>query len=437
MGGDLSTAGAGVLRSGLPAGGWRSWFAVPRFISAAGGVEPGCRFSGAGHPDGGGHDDAAGNRRTFLDQLVRWADGDFDAAGDVVGPDWPDRFLPPWRCLRAGHRAHRQRVLWPVPVVRTHGHRASAVSQTSPGSLKRYVMKRLMVLSSIAALALSAFATLAQAKPLEAVASFTVIADMVSTVGGDRVHVKSLIGPNGDPHVYEPTPSDAQALKNADLAFVSGLHLEGWMDRLIKASGYKGKPVVLSEGVKTRSMDEDGKRIVDPHAWNSAANGVIYVRNIIAALKKADPEGASVYQANGDRYIVELQQLDIYARDQIHSIPSAKRKILTSHDAFGYFGDAYGVTFLSPLGLSTESEASAADVSKLIRQIKAEHVSAYFFENSSDPRLVKQIAEASGAQPGGELYVESLSPADGPAPTYAKMFRYNVDTLTTAMKRNQ
>ncbi|RMV42930.1 Cation ABC transporter periplasmic cation-binding protein [Pseudomonas syringae pv. helianthi] len=437
MGGDLSTAGAGVLRSGLPAGGWRSWFAVPRFISAAGGVEPGCRFSGAGHPDGGGHDDAAGNRRTFLDQLVKWADGDFDAAGDVVWPDWPDRFLPPWRCLRAGHRAHRQRVLWPVPVVRTHGHRASAVSQTSPGSLKRYVMKRLMVLSSIAALALSAFATLAQAKPLEAVASFTVIADMVSTVGGDRVHVKSLIGPNGDPHVYEPTPSDAQALKNADLAFVSGLHLEGWMDRLIKASGYKGKPVVLSEGVKTRSMDEDGKRIVDPHAWNSAANGVIYVRNIIAALKKADPEGASVYQANGDRYIVELQQLDIYARDQIHSIPNAKRKILTSHDAFGYFGDAYGVTFLSPLGLSTESEASAADVSKLIRQIKAEHVSAYFFENSSDPRLVKQIAEASGAQPGGELYVESLSPADGPAPTYAKMFRYNVDTLTTAMKCNQ
>ncbi|WP_032609609.1 metal ABC transporter substrate-binding protein [Pseudomonas syringae] len=298
-------------------------------------------------------------------------------------------------------------------------------------------MKRLMMLSSLAALALSAFASLAQAKPLEAVASFTVIADMVSTVGGDRVHVKSLIGPNGDPHVYEPTPSDAQALKNADLVFVSGLHLEGWMDRLIKASGYKGQPVVLSEGIKSRSMDEDGKRIVDPHAWNSAANGVIYVRNIIAALKKADPEGASVYQANGDRYIVELQQLDSYARDQIRSIPAARRKILTSHDAFGYFGDAYGVNFLSPLGLSTESEASAADVSKLIRQIKTEHVSAYFFENSSDPRLVKQIAEASGAQPGGELYVESLSPADGPASTYAKMFRYNVDTLTAAMKRNQ
>ncbi|MBX8513990.1 metal ABC transporter substrate-binding protein [Pseudomonas cichorii] len=295
-------------------------------------------------------------------------------------------------------------------------------------------MKRLMMLSTMAALALSAFASLAQAKPLEAVASFTVIADMVSNVGGERVHVTSLIGPNGDPHVYEPTPRDAQALKSADLTFVNGLHLEGWMDRLIKASGYKGQPVVVSDGIKTRYMSEDGKLITDPHAWNSAANGVIYVRNIIAALKKADPEGASVYEANGQRYIVQLQQLDLYARDQVQSVPESKRKILTSHDAFGYFGDAYGVTFLSPLGFSTESEASAADVAKLIRQIKSEHVTAYFFENSGDPRLVKQIADASGAQPGGELYVEALSPADGPAASYVQMFRYNVDKLTAAMK---
>jgi zinc/manganese transport system substrate-binding protein len=295
-------------------------------------------------------------------------------------------------------------------------------------------MKRAMLLGAMAAFALSLFATLAQAKPLEAVASFTVIADMVHTVGGDRVHVTSLIGPNGDPHVYEPTPADAQALKKADVAFVSGLHLEGWLDRLIKASGYQGQPVVLSNGIKTRSMEEDGKRITDPHAWNSAANGVIYVRNIIAALEKADPEGAPVYQANGERYIAELQQLDSYARAQVQAIPAAQRKVLTSHDAFGYFGDAYGVTFLSPLGFSTEAEASAADVAKLIHQIKREQVSAYFFENSGDPRLVKQIAAASGAQPGGELYVEALSPADGPAATYAKMFRYNVDKLTAAMQ---
>lgn len=295
-------------------------------------------------------------------------------------------------------------------------------------------MKPKMLLAAV--FALSSMAGLAQAKPIEAVASFTVLADMVQNVGGDHVHVTSLIGPNGDPHAYEPTPNDAQALKRADLVFVSGLHLEGWLDRLIKASGYQGQPVVLSNGIKTRSMEEDGKRITDPHAWNSAANGVVYVRNIISALQKADPANASDYQAKGDQYIQQLEQLDAYARAQVQAIPSDKRKVLTSHDAFGYFGDAYGVTFLSPLGFSTETEASAADVGKLIKQIKQEHVSTYFFENSSDPRLVKQIADASGARPGGELYVESLSPADGPAPTYAQMFRYNVDKLTAAMKGN-
>jgi len=295
-------------------------------------------------------------------------------------------------------------------------------------------MKPKMLLAAV--FALSSMAGLAQAKPIEAVASFTVIADMVQNVGGDHVHVTSLIGPNGDPHAYEPTPNDAQALKRANLVFVSGLHLEGWLDRLIKASGYQGQPVVLSNGIKTRSMEEDGKRITDPHAWNSAANGVVYVRNIISALQKADPANASDYQAKGEQYIQQLEQLDAYARAQVQAIPSDKRKVLTSHDAFGYFGDAYGVTFLSPLGFSTETEASASDVAKLIKQIKQEHVSTYFFENSSDPRLVKQIADASGAQPGGELYVESLSPADGPAPTYAQMFRYNVDKLTAAMKGN-
>lgn len=295
-------------------------------------------------------------------------------------------------------------------------------------------MKPLTLLAAV--FALSSIAGLAQAKPIEAVASFTVIADMVHNVGGDHVHVTSLIGPNGDPHAYEPTPNDAQALKRADIVFVSGLHLEGWLDRLIKASGYQGQPVVLSNGIKTRSMEEDGKQITDPHAWNSAANGVVYVRNIISALQKADPDNASDYQAKGEQYIKQLEQLDAYARAQVQAIPGDKRKVLTSHDAFGYFGDAYGVTFLSPLGFSTETEASAADVATLIKQIKQEHVSTYFFENSSDPRLVKQIANASGAQPGGELYVESLSPADGPAPTYAQMFRYNVDKLTAAMKGN-
>jgi zinc/manganese transport system substrate-binding protein len=296
-------------------------------------------------------------------------------------------------------------------------------------------MQTASLLRGLLAIALSASSLLAQAQPLRAVASFTVIADMVRSVGGEHVEVTSLIGPNGDPHVYEPSPADARALSQAGVVFVSGLHLEGWMDRLIQASGYPGKPVVLSQGVKTRHMEEDGQQVIDPHAWNSAANAQVYVTNIISALKRVDPTNALDYEHNGQQYLSELSALDTYARAQVQAVPQAQRKVLTAHDAFGYFGDAYGVTFLSPLGFSTENEAGAAEVGALIRQIKQEHVSAYFFENSGDPRLVRQIATASGALPGGELYVEALSPADGPAPTYARMFRYNVDQLVGAMKK--
>jgi zinc/manganese transport system substrate-binding protein len=274
------------------------------------------------------------------------------------------------------------------------------------------------------------------AKPLDAVASFTVLADMVHEVGGDRVRVATMVGPNGDPHAFEPSPDDGRRLREADLVFVSGLGLEGWMDRLITASGYHGTIVVASAGVGTRAMDEDGKRIIDPHAWNSAANGVVYVGNIVKALSAADPTGAAQYEMNGKRYADELRGLDAYARQMIGAVSPDRRKILTSHDAFGYFGDAYGVTFLSPVGFSTEVEASAADVAKLIDQIKAAHVRAYFFENSNDPKLIRQIARATKAEPGGELYVEALSESDGPAPTYAAMFRRNVDLMVAAMGRN-
>ena len=290
-------------------------------------------------------------------------------------------------------------------------------------------------LFAVVSLAAATLATSpAFAKQMEAVASFTVLAGMVHQVGGERIHVASLVGPNGDPHAFEPTPDDARRLKAADIVFVSGLGLEGWMDRLIAASGYRSTPVVASKGIQTLHMEEDGKQITDPHAWNSAVNGVIYVRNIVTALSAADPESAATYKANGDRYAAELMELDRYARQQVATVPVGHRKVLTTHDAFGYFGHAYGVTFLSPLGYSTESEASAQQVAALIKQIKAEHVRTYFFENSNDPRLVEQIAHATAAQPGGVLYVEALSQPDGPAPTYAAMFRHNVDKLTTAMR---
>ena len=288
-----------------------------------------------------------------------------------------------------------------------------------------------------AATATIALAAPASAKTVEAVASFTVLADMVRQVGGDHVHVVSMVPPNGDPHEYEPTPDDAKHIKSADLVFTSGLGLEGWFSRLAKASGYAGKPVIASDGIKSRKMEEDGKTITDPHAWNSIPNAEIYVDNIEKALSSADPDDAAAFKANAATYEAKLKDLDTYAHAQVDSVPKNERKVLTTHDALSYFGAVYGVKFLSPLGFSTENEPSAAQVASVIKQIKAEHVHTYFFENSNDPRLVKQIADATSAQPGGELYVEALSPADGPAPTYADMFKYNVDKLVAGMKASQ
>ncbi len=273
------------------------------------------------------------------------------------------------------------------------------------------------------------------AKTLDVVASFTVLADVVRQVGGDHVNVASLVGPNGDPHEFEPTPDNARDLKEAELVFVSGLGLEGWMDRLITASGYSGHPVVVSDGIDVRQMDEDGKTITDPHVWNSPKNVKVWVSNIERALIAADPEDAADFKANAAQYLDELDTLSAYAREKLDTVPENKRKVLTSHDAFGYLGRDFGVTFLSPLGVSTETEASAADVSRLIDQIRKEGISVYFFENSNDPRLVKQVAAATGAKPGGELYVEALSKEDGPAPTYAKMFTYNIDQIAAAIAR--
>ena len=294
------------------------------------------------------------------------------------------------------------------------------------------------LLLSAAAVAFVAFgvARPAFAETLDVVASFTVLADVVKQVGGDHVKVSSLVGPNGDPHEFEPSPADAKRLNAAKVTFVSGEGLEGWMDRLITASGYKGTPVVVSEGINTRTMVDDGKTVTDPHVWNSPVNVKIWVGNIEKALSAVDPADAADFKANAERYTKTLTELDAYAHSKFDKIADDRRKVLTSHDAFGYFGREYKVNFLAPLGFSTETEASAAKVAQLIEQIKTEHVKTYFFENSNDPRLVKQVAKATGAQPGGELYVEALSKSNGPASTYEKMFRYNVDQLAAAMAKS-
>ncbi|MBG6245810.1 metal ABC transporter substrate-binding protein [Candidatus Symbiopectobacterium sp. 'North America'] len=288
----------------------------------------------------------------------------------------------------------------------------------------------------VIALALSSllFSTFAMAKPLQVVASFSVLGDMVSHIGGDRIVVTDLVKPNGDPHEFEPSPQDSKTLASADLVVVNGLGLEGWLTRLVSASGYQGKVVTASQGIHTLAMEEEGKTQTDPHAWNSAANGIIYAQNIIDALASAAPQDADYFRQQGKAYIQQFQALDDYAKKTFSAIAPEKSKVLTSHDAFGYFSQAYGVTFLSPLGYSTEAEASSKQVAELIRQIKQEKVASYFIENQTDPRLVKQIANASGAQPGGELYPEALTDSKGPAASYTAAFKHNVDTLAASMK---
>ncbi|WP_330647264.1 metal ABC transporter substrate-binding protein (plasmid) [Thioclava litoralis] len=289
---------------------------------------------------------------------------------------------------------------------------------------------------ALSALALSmAMMGAAHAETLDVVTSFTVLGDVVKNVGGAHVTVRNLVPVNGDPHDYEPSPEDAKALKAAPVTFLSGEGLENWFDRLAKASGSTVPPVIVSEGIKTHEFEEDGQNVTDPHVWNSIPNVLIWVDNIEAALSKADPADAADFKANAASYKARLTALDAEIRAEIEAVPEAKRKVLTSHDAFGYFGQAYGITFLAPQGVSTETEASAADVAKMIDQIKADGVKTYFVENSNDPRLVKQIAAATGAEPGGELYPEALSDASGPAPSYEALMRYNAAQITKAISQ--
>ncbi|MGH6865090.1 MAG: metal ABC transporter substrate-binding protein [Methyloceanibacter sp.] len=295
------------------------------------------------------------------------------------------------------------------------------------------------------------------ADKIETVASFSIIGDMVRQVGGDRVEVTTLVGPNGDAHVFSPTPADAAMLAKADVFFVNGLGFEGWMDRLEKSSGFQGRTVVASKGVEPLTMAEEGghnhgaaegnhdehakhenyeqseSAVADPHAWQSLANGKIYVANIRDGLIAADPDGKSVYEANAAKYLDAIEKEEDAVKAAIAKLPPARRRIITSHDAFGYFGDAYGLEIIAPEGVNTESEASAHDVAKIILQIRTEHIPAVFIENVTDRRLLDQIASETEARIGGVLYSDALSDADGPAPTYLDMFRHNIGTLTAAL----
>jgi zinc/manganese transport system substrate-binding protein len=268
----------------------------------------------------------------------------------------------------------------------------------------------------------------AQERP-NVVASFSILVDFVKNVGGERVSVATLVGPNGDVHVYTPAPADAQKIANAKLVIFNGLGLEGWLPRLVQSAGSRATMITASQGITPRRLGSDA----DPHAWQSVANAKIYVANIRDALVASDPADAQVFRANADAYVTKLDALDREVREAITQIPPERRKVISTHDAFGYFASAYGIEFIAPQGVSTESEASARDIAKIITQVRASKIPAVFLENISDPRLMRRIATEAGARIGGTLYSDSLTGEKGEAPTYIDMVRHNIKALTSAL----
>ncbi|WP_245664253.1 metal ABC transporter substrate-binding protein [Candidatus Propionivibrio aalborgensis] len=297
-------------------------------------------------------------------------------------------------------------------------------------------------LARLAMLVLVCISGNAAAEPLKVVATFSILGDLTQRVGGERIEVLELVGPEADAHVYQPTPADAKMIAQAGLVVVNGYGFEGWIDRLIRSSGYRGKIVMASAGVRSLRLRQppgeaqdrythDGE--IDPHAWQDLSNALRYVDNIAQALSAADPAGQGIYRANAEKYKREIVALDNEIRMSFNAIPPEQRRVVTSHDAFGYFSRAYGIGFISPVGINTDAEPSAGDVGRIIRQIRRERIRAVFMESISDPRLLERIRQESGARIGGTLYSDALSKPDGPAATYLDMMRYNARTLATAL----
>lgn len=264
---------------------------------------------------------------------------------------------------------------------------------------------------------------------LDVVASFSILGDFVRNVGGDRVSVTTLVGPDGDAHVYTPAPADARKVADAKLVIVNGLDFEGWLSRLVKSSGKKATIVIATRGIAPRKLGSHA----DPHAWQSVVNAKKYVANIRDALAAADPAGAEVYRANAESYLAKLDALDGEVRAAVAQIPQDRRKVISTHDAFGYLAAAYGIEFVAPMGVSTESEASARDIARIITQIRSQKIPAVFLENISDSRLIRRISAETGAKVGGTLYSDSLTGEKGDAPTYIDMVRHNIKALTSAL----
>ena len=264
---------------------------------------------------------------------------------------------------------------------------------------------------------------------LKVVASFSILADFVRNVGGDRINLTTLVGSDSDVHVYTPAPSDAKRIADAKLVIVNGLGLEGWLPRLVQSSGSKAQVVTASAGIAPLKLGS----AADPHGWQSVPNAKIYVTDIANALAAAAPDQAEFFRAQAKAYLEKLETLDREVREAVAKIPQERRKVISTHDAFGYFAAEYGVQFIAPLGVSTETEPSARDIATIIGQIKAQRIPAVFLENISDDRLIRRIAAETGSKVGGTLISDGLTGEKGPAPTYIDMVRHNIKALTSAL----
>lgn len=298
-------------------------------------------------------------------------------------------------------------------------------------------------------------AALAADPPLRVVASFSILGDMVKEIGGERVSLTTIVGPNADAHSFEPTPKDAKALAQAQVLVINGLDFEGWLPRLVQASGFEGLQVLASQGVELRHLTDEermhesqadkehdhehdtehGHGDVDPHAWQDLSNGMIYAKNIADGLSLADPKRRGYYQSRLQTYVAQMKTLDAEIKQGFAEIPLSKRKVITSHDAFGYFARAYGIQFISVVGLSSDAQPSAKDVAAIISLAKKEQISGVFIENTTNSKLAKQIARETGAKVIGTLYSDALAPADQPAATYLGMFSWNAGRLIYLMQQ--
>ncbi|UPJ61923.1 metal ABC transporter substrate-binding protein [Bradyrhizobium sp. 192] len=276
---------------------------------------------------------------------------------------------------------------------------------------------------------LLAASPLRAAERLNVVASFSILGDFVRTIGGDRVNVTTLVGPDSDVHVYTPAPSDAKRIADAKLVVVNGLGLEGWLPRLVQSSGSKATVVTASAGITPLKLGSAS----DPHAWQSVPNAKVYATDIANALAVAAPDDADFFRAQAKAYLERLETLDREVREAVAKIPPDRRKVISTHDAFGYFSAEYGIQFIAPLGVSTETEPSARDIAAIIGQIKAQKIPAVFLENISDDRLIRRIAAETGSKVGGTLISDGLTGEKGPAPTYIDMVRHNIKAMTSAL----